>query len=42
MSLPPNVRWAYDWSPEAGSPEAKLYTDYLRPRDWLESGEAAA
>ncbi|MDJ0916197.1 MAG: oxygen-dependent coproporphyrinogen oxidase [Woeseiaceae bacterium] len=42
MSLPPNVRWAYDWSPEAGSPEAKLYSDYLRPRDWLESGEAAA
>lgn len=35
MSLPPLVRWEYDWQPEAGSPEAKLYSDYLRPRDWL-------
>ena len=35
MSLPPRVRWAYNWQPEPGSPEAKLYTDYLRPRDWL-------
>ncbi len=35
MSLPPRVRWAYSWQPEPGSPEAKLYTDYLKPRDWL-------
>lgn len=35
MSLPPLVRWEYDWKPEAGSPEARLYADYLRPRDWL-------
>lgn len=35
MSLPPRVRWEYNWQPEAGSAEAKLYTDYLRPRDWL-------
>ena len=35
MSLPPRVRWEYDWRPEPDSPEAKLYTDYLRPRDWL-------
>ena len=35
MSLPPAVRWEYDWHPEPGSPEAKLYQDYLRPRDWL-------
>jgi coproporphyrinogen III oxidase len=35
MSLPPRVRWEYDWQPEAGSPEAKLYTDFLQPRDWL-------
>ena len=35
MSLPPRVRWAYNWQPEPGSPEAKLYTDYLKPRDWL-------
>ncbi len=36
MSLPPRVRWEYDWQPEPGSPEEKLYTEYLRPRDWLE------
>lgn len=35
MSLPPLVRWEYNWHPEDGSPEAKLYTDFLRPRDWL-------
>jgi coproporphyrinogen III oxidase len=35
MSLPPRVRWAYNWQPEPGSPEATLYDDYLRPRDWL-------
>jgi len=35
MSLPPRVRWEYNWHPESGSPEEKLYTDYLRPRDWL-------
>lgn len=38
MSLPPLVRWEYDWQPEADSPEALLYKDFLRPRDWL--GEA--
>ena len=35
MSLPPVARWEYDWQPQPGSPEAKLYSDYLRPRDWL-------
>jgi coproporphyrinogen III oxidase len=35
MSLPPLVRWRYDWRPEPGTPEASLYTDFLRPRDWL-------
>jgi coproporphyrinogen III oxidase len=35
MSLPPLVEWRYNWSPEPGSPEEKLYADYLRPRDWL-------
>jgi coproporphyrinogen III oxidase len=39
MSLPPLVRWEYDWRPEPGTAEAKLYTDYLRPRDWL-AGES--
>jgi coproporphyrinogen III oxidase len=38
MSLPPIVKWRYDWQPEAGSLEARLYSDFLRPRDWL--GEA--
>ena len=36
MSLPPLVRWEYDWHPEAGSPEAELYEHYLQPRDWLD------
>ena len=38
MSLPPKVRWEYNWQPEPGSPEALLSTDYLRPRDWLGEG----
>ncbi|MEJ2687829.1 MAG: oxygen-dependent coproporphyrinogen oxidase, partial [Gammaproteobacteria bacterium] len=36
MSLPPLVRWRYDWHPAPGSPEAELHDVYLRPRDWLE------
>ena len=36
MSLPPRVRWEYNWQPEPGSPEADLYDNYLRPRDWLD------
>jgi coproporphyrinogen III oxidase len=35
MSMPPIVKWRYDWKPEAGSEEARLYSDFLRPRDWL-------
>ena len=35
MSLPPRVRWEYNWQPEPDSPEAALYKDFLRPRDWL-------
>ncbi|MFZ9678670.1 MAG: oxygen-dependent coproporphyrinogen oxidase [Quisquiliibacterium sp.] len=34
MSLPPVVRWRYDWHPEPGSPEERLYRDFLKPRDW--------
>jgi len=34
MSLPPVVTWRYDWKPEPGSPEAKLYSEFLAPRDW--------
>jgi coproporphyrinogen III oxidase len=35
MSLPPNVRWRYNWRPEPGTPEAELYERFLPPRDWL-------
>ena len=34
MSMPPIVKWRYDWKPEAGSAEARLYLEYLRCRDW--------
>ena len=37
MSLPPVVKWRYDWHPEPGSPEAKLY-EMIKPRDWLGIG----
>ena len=35
MSLPPIVKWRYDWHPEKGSPEEALYTDFLTGRDWV-------
>jgi coproporphyrinogen III oxidase len=35
MSMPPMVRWEYDWHPEQGSAEARLYQEFLRPRDYL-------
>jgi coproporphyrinogen III oxidase len=35
MSLPPLVRWDYDWQPAAGSAEAELYQRFLRPREWI-------
>jgi coproporphyrinogen III oxidase len=35
MSLPPLVRWDYDWKPDPDSPEARLYEVFLKPRDWL-------
>ena len=34
MSMPPLVKWRYNWAPEEGTQEAKLYSDFLRPRDW--------
>lgn len=34
-SLPPLVRWRYDFRPEPGSREAELLERYLVPRDWL-------
>jgi coproporphyrinogen III oxidase len=38
MSLPPLVRWRYGWNPEPGTPEARLYEEFLRPRDWANGG----
>jgi coproporphyrinogen III oxidase len=35
MSMPPAVTWRYGWTPAPGSPEAKLYSDFLKPRDWV-------
>lgn len=35
MSLPPTVRWGYNWQPEAGSEEARLANEFLPVRDWL-------
>lgn len=39
MSLPPEVRWHYDYQPEPGSPEARAQW-FFTPRDWLELTEA--
>ncbi|MGE5640792.1 MAG: oxygen-dependent coproporphyrinogen oxidase, partial [Clostridia bacterium] len=35
VSMPPRAEWRYAWQPEPGSPEAKLYSDFLKPRDWI-------
>ncbi|WP_299998330.1 oxygen-dependent coproporphyrinogen oxidase [uncultured Cedecea sp.] len=35
MSMPPLVRWEYDWQPEEGSPEAALYRDFLPVKEWV-------
>jgi coproporphyrinogen III oxidase len=35
LSLPPVVKWRYDWQPAPGSPEASLYSDFLVAKDWL-------
>lgn len=35
MSMPPLARWEYNFTPERNSPEARLYSDFLRPREWL-------
>ncbi|WP_179401749.1 oxygen-dependent coproporphyrinogen oxidase [Burkholderia guangdongensis] len=34
MSMPPAAQWRYNWQPEPGTPEARLYSDFLVPRDW--------
>jgi coproporphyrinogen III oxidase len=38
-SMPPLAAWRYDWRPAPGTPEARLYESFLRPREWL-SGDA--
>jgi coproporphyrinogen III oxidase len=38
MSLPPRAAWRYDWRPAAGTPEARLYETFLKPRDWADEG----
>jgi coproporphyrinogen III oxidase len=35
MSLPPLVKWRYNWRPAGGTPEARLYEEFLKPREWL-------
>ncbi|WP_184041782.1 oxygen-dependent coproporphyrinogen oxidase [Chitinivorax tropicus] len=35
MSMPPEVRWRYDWHPESGSPEEALYRKFLIAKDWV-------
>jgi coproporphyrinogen III oxidase len=35
VSMPPIVKWRYAWHPEPGSPEARLYDTFLRPREWV-------
>jgi len=37
MSLPPLVRWEYNWQPARGTPEAELYDVFLKPKDWLKA-----
>ena len=34
LSMPPLVKWRYDWTPESGTPEAVLHEKFLPPRDW--------
>lgn len=35
VSMPPIVKWRYNWQPQAGSPEARLYEHYLPAREWV-------
>ncbi len=35
VSMPPRAEWRYDWKPEAGSPEEKLYREFLVAKDWV-------
>jgi coproporphyrinogen III oxidase len=35
LSMPPVVNWRYNYTPEPGTEEARLYSHFLKPRDWL-------
>lgn len=35
LSMPPLVKWRYDWHPAPGTPEAELYEKFLQPKDWI-------
>ncbi|MEP1385282.1 MAG: oxygen-dependent coproporphyrinogen oxidase [Paraglaciecola sp.] len=35
MSMPPLARWEYNFKPQEGSKEADLYSNYLKPQEWL-------
>ncbi|QGZ60996.1 oxygen-dependent coproporphyrinogen oxidase [Paraburkholderia acidisoli] len=35
MSMPPGATWRYDWQPQPGTPEARLYRDFLPVREWV-------
>jgi coproporphyrinogen III oxidase len=35
LSMPPLCKWRYDWHPEEGSAEAKLYDEFLVPKNWI-------
>ncbi|EKD71840.1 MAG: hypothetical protein ACD_46C00086G0007 [uncultured bacterium] len=35
MSLPPLVAWHYGLQPDKNSPEAKLYSEFLPPKNWI-------
>ena len=34
--MPPIVHWRYQWTPEPGTLEARLYSEFLRVRDWAD------
>jgi coproporphyrinogen III oxidase len=42
MSMPPVAKWRYDWQPDPGTPEERLYRDFLRPRDWADEAGPVA
>jgi coproporphyrinogen III oxidase len=42
MSLPPLVRWEYQYEPEPNSPEAQLYVKFLKPYDWINNAKGSA